>query len=145
MYVGYMSAFYIGLTIYACWSLSTHPFRWYGALALFVLIPTLILCFSFEVVLAVPKKWHKDVRKRIASGQLTKRYAFGVGILTGALTMLAVLVIGSVLLLLEKEFSLGPLDSLASRVFYLSGALVILFAVAFGPSGGIWWLRRRSS
>ena len=147
MYAGYMAAFYIGLTIYACWSLPTHPHQWSGTLALFVLIPVLILCFSLEVVLAIPKEWHKDVRQRIANGQLTKRYTFGVGMLMRALTMLAVLAIGYVLLLLEKAkvFALGPFDSLASKIFYLSGILAILFVIAFGPSGGIWWLRRRSS
>src|SRR5438874_2327821 len=111
MYLGYMAAFYICLAIYACWSLPTHPHPFFGALALFILIPRLIVCFSFEVVLAVPKEWHKDVRQRIARGQLTKRYTFGVGILTGALTILAELAIGSVLFQLEKAFSLGPLDS----------------------------------
>ncbi len=96
MYLGYLSAFVVVLIGFAFWNLPSHPHPAMGALAFFILLPSMVVAISIEVLVAIPARDKTIVadnfRKRLVGRPRAFLIGFTVG-LGGASTVLAVLAV----------------------------------------------------
>lgn len=129
MYLGYLSAFVVVLIGFAFWNLPSHPHPAMGALAFFILLPSMVVAISIEVLVAIPARDKTIVadnfRKRLVGRPRAFLIGFTVG-LGGASTVLAVLAVAYSL-----EFS----GFLAIGCFFF-----VFIIVSLSPAIGAIWL-----
>jgi hypothetical protein len=134
MYIGFATAWYVALGSVFVLSFHARTNHFLTALALFLFIPGIFgglcgICGEF-----VRGRVKDALQIKVQSGALTRRYAFGAGLVAGVASIAGVLVMG------YTAFSLSHGE--ASVVIALVGIGAVLTAA---PFLGFWLLNRKSA
>jgi|SRR6516164_3967772 hypothetical protein len=138
MYAGYLSSFWCAFAALAAFLLPTYTKPWLGALAILAIFPTVIVGLSVEVVITTPSSYRNLIRNALLNKRITRKGAYGLGIVVGMSTIVVTTVIGSIAYLLLPK---ATPDSLRSPSIWVLGVVCLeVLIVALSPAVGTLWL-----